>query len=290
MRKDQTSPLATAWRSFRTAAWLGWKIESNWTDPFLFAVYSVVKPLGAAMILVVMYGVISRNQFGTPIFAYLYIGNAFYQYVAMVMVGVSWAIVDDREHYRTLKYLYVAPIHIPFYLLGRGMARILIATFSVLIILVVGVLFLQIPFNPAAVNWPMFLFSLAMGIGMLCMLGLLLAGLSLRLARYSDNLGDATAGAMYLFSGAIFPLEVLPAFLRPLGFILPVSYWLEAVRRSLVGGVAESFPTFAGLSDPQLLGVLTAISLAYGVLAVWAWGKFDWQAREKGLIDQTSNY
>ncbi len=36
---------ARTWRSFRTAAWLGWQIESNWADPFLFAVYSIVKPL-----------------------------------------------------------------------------------------------------------------------------------------------------------------------------------------------------------------------------------------------------
>jgi len=30
------------WRSLKAAAWLGWQIESNWTDPFLFAVYSIL--------------------------------------------------------------------------------------------------------------------------------------------------------------------------------------------------------------------------------------------------------
>jgi hypothetical protein len=29
-------------RSFLIATWLGWQIESNWADPFLFAVYSIV--------------------------------------------------------------------------------------------------------------------------------------------------------------------------------------------------------------------------------------------------------
>ena len=37
--------LADAWRSFRTAIGLGWAIESNWSDPFLFAVYTLAKPL-----------------------------------------------------------------------------------------------------------------------------------------------------------------------------------------------------------------------------------------------------
>jgi len=48
-----------------------------------------------------------------PIFTYMYLGNAFYIYVGAVMAGVSWAVIDDREHYKTLKYMYVAPIHIP---------------------------------------------------------------------------------------------------------------------------------------------------------------------------------
>jgi hypothetical protein len=53
--------LKSLWDSFRIAAWLGWQIESNWTDPFLFAVYSLVKPLASVMILVVMYGVITKG-------------------------------------------------------------------------------------------------------------------------------------------------------------------------------------------------------------------------------------
>ena len=111
---------SAAWRSFRIATWLGWQIESNWTDPFLFAIYSMLKPLASAAILVVMYGVITNGQFENPIFPYIYLGNAFYIYVGAVMTGVSWAVIDDREHYRTLKYIYVAPIRLPAYWLDGG--------------------------------------------------------------------------------------------------------------------------------------------------------------------------
>jgi hypothetical protein len=41
-------------RSFRTAAALGWKMEANWTDPVLFFIYSVAKPVASALILVAM--------------------------------------------------------------------------------------------------------------------------------------------------------------------------------------------------------------------------------------------
>ena len=40
--------LSETLRSFKVATWLGWQIESNWTDPFLFAVYSVVRPLAVS--------------------------------------------------------------------------------------------------------------------------------------------------------------------------------------------------------------------------------------------------
>src|SRR5512140_981560 len=102
--------LKSAERGFRVATWLGWQIESNWTDPLLFFIYSIVKPIASVMILVVMYLVISRADTQAPLFGYLYLGNAFYIYVTGVMVGVSWAVVDDREHYQTLKYIYLAPI------------------------------------------------------------------------------------------------------------------------------------------------------------------------------------
>lgn len=277
-------------RSFFTAAWLGWKIESNWTDPFLFSVYSIIKPLAGAFILVVMYGVIAKGNFGTPIFAYLYIGNAFYRYVGDVVTGVSWAIIDDREHYKTLKYMYVAPIHIPFYLLGRGIARVATSTFSVLIIMLVGVAFLNLNFDIRLVDWPLFLVSLVIGIIMMAMLGLILAGVTLMLAQHQYSIGDAVASALYLFSGAIFPLEVLPAWLRPVGFVIPVSYWLELIRRSLVGNVAQAFPTFAGLSNLQLLGLLVGLAVIFGVISAFVFRACDLAARERGLIDLTTNY
>ena len=86
-------------RSLKVAAWLGWQIESNWTDPFLFVVYSIVKPVAGALILVLMYTVIAQGGLQHPLFPQIFVGNAFYIYVAMVFIGVCQAVVEDREHY-----------------------------------------------------------------------------------------------------------------------------------------------------------------------------------------------
>lgn len=278
------------WRSFRMATWLGWQIESNWADPFLFAIYSIIKPLSGAAILVVMYGIISKGDFTNPLFPFIYLGNAFYIYAGSMMTGVSWAVIDDREHYKTLKYMYIAPIRIPIYLLGRGVARFITGSFSVIITLLAGVLFLHLPLDVMTANWPLFFLSLFIGVVMLAMMGLLIGSISLLLVHHVGFLGDAVASALYIFSGAIFPLDVLPAWLRPIGFIMPITYWLELVRRSLIGNVAAAFPTLAGFSNLELLGILFGLSVIFGVISIITFRYCDRIAREKGLIDRTTNY
>ncbi len=288
---DRERLLPKIFRSFRTAAWLGWQIETNWvTDPFLFLVYAVAKPVAGAAILVTMYAVITGGNFEAPIFAYLYLGNAFYMYVGSVMTGVSWAVIDDRERYKMLKYVYIAPISYPFYLFGRGVARFVFGTLSVSITLLAGVTILNLPLDLAMVNWPMFFAALVLGVVMLAMMGLLLASITLLIANHVWFLGDTVAGALYIFSGAIFPLEVLPSWLRPVGYVMPLTYWLELIRRSLIGSVAEAFPALARFSDGQLFLILIGLTLAFGLLAVVAFRWCDHQARERGMIDMVTNY
>jgi ABC-2 type transport system permease protein len=284
MNRSETS------RSFTMATWLGWQVESNWTDPFLFAVYVIIKPLATAAILVVMYSIITNGDYESPLFPYIYLGNAFYIYVGAVMTGVSWAVIDDREHYKTLKYMYIAPISIPFYWLGRGVSRFLIGTVAVIVTITAGALFLNLPLNLAEVNWGLFIVSLLIGVTMLAMMGLILASITLMMAQHNFFVGEAVAGALYLFSGAIFPLEVLPAWIRPVGYAMPITYWLELMRRSLIGEVAQAFPTLARFTNAELLGILLALTVVFGVIAVFIFRWCDHLARERGMIDRTTNY
>ena len=282
--------LPESYRTFRMATWLGWQVESNWTDPFLFAIYVIFKPLATAAILVVMYSIITGSDYESPLFPYIYLGNAFYIYVGAVMSGVSWAVVEDREHYKTLKYMYIAPISIPFYWLGRGVSRVLIGTVAVFVTLSVGTLFLKLPLDLGQVNWGLFIISLVIGVIMLAMMGLILASVTLMTVNHSFFIGEAVAGALYLFSGAIFPLEVLPAWLRPIGYAMPITYWLELMRRSLIGEVAQAFPTLAQFSNLQLMGILLGLTMIFAILSLFIFRWCDYRARELGYIDRVTNY
>ena len=269
--------------------WLGWQIESNWADPWVFAIYAVLKPVSLAAILVVMYSAINQGQFDSPVFAYMYVGNAFYIYVGAVTSGMGWAIVQDREHYRTLKSIYSAPVAVPFYLVGRGVAGFATASFSVVVILALGILVLGLALSPVTVDLPLFAMALGMGAMTLAFMGLAIAGIMLLAGSESWGLGDLLAGALYLFSGAVFPLDVLPSALRPIGLLLPVTYWLELIRRSLMQG--ESVPsTFVNWSDGTLVALLAALTAVTGVAATILFRTCERIARQRGLIDRTSNY
>ena len=106
-------------RALRWSMWLGWQIESNWTDPWLFAIYVVAKPLAGSLLIVFMY--FAAGQ--TSLLPFSYVGNAVYMLVGSVGFGMSAAVVTDRENYGMLKYIRVSPIGLQSYLIGRGLAE-----------------------------------------------------------------------------------------------------------------------------------------------------------------------
>ncbi len=280
--------LEESWRSFKTAAWLGWQIESNWADPFLFAIYSIIKPVSGALILVFMYLVIAQGGLSNPLFPQIFVGNAFYIYVGGVLMGVSWAVIDDREHYGMLKYMYAAPLNIYTYLLGRGVAQAIVATIAVTVTLLFGVIALGLKIIPSQVNWGFLLIVWIFGLLGLAFLGILLGGVTLITARHNYYIGEAVAGALYLLCGAVFPLDVLPRGLQLLGQALPLTYWLEALRRALLGRGAGEL--LAGLSNAQLLVILVGSTLALAVISLMFYRWAERIAKEKGLIDMQTMY
>jgi len=277
--------------AFRTATRLGWQIESNWTDPLLFAIYSVIKPVAASLILVFMYLVITRGRTGTELFAYIYVGNAFYIFVGNVLFGISWVIHDDREHYEMLKYIYLSPVRIYIYLLGRGMAKLFISAISVAITLAFGALLLGVPLRITSIDYPYLFAGLTLGLGGIVAFGIILAGVCLITARHSGGISEAIAGAFYLLCGVVFPLDVLPRWARAIGLALPPTYWIEAMRRAALGEEIAGVSQILGrLSDGALLLVLLGTTLGLAVLSHLFFQWAEQRARRRGLLDQRTNY
>ena len=274
--------LADAWRSFRTAIRLGWAIESNWSDQFLFAIYTMAKPLAAAMILVVMYSIITGAE-GGEFLQFLIVGAALWNVVYGVMAGLVQSILEDRERYRMMKYVVVTPSSLFPFLLGRSLARVGVALVAVALTLAVGILFLGVELRPDLL---MLVPASLLGLTAVMALGIFMAGWCLQLRQEAWSYPEAIAGALYLVSGAIFPVNVLPAFVQPIAWAMPTTWWLEASRRGLVGHGSPG--DIGGLSDGTVM-LFLVISTAVAVplaLAGFAW--FMRRARQAGLLDMTT--
>lgn len=270
----------------RTAAWLGWQVESNWADPVLFSIYILARPLATALILAIMYGTVRAHGADPTVFVGFYVANAFHSYVNTVLVGMGWVVFEEREEYETLKYVYASPVGMFTYLAGRSLVKFALATVSVVVTLLVGWFLLGARWDWATVQWLPLTASIAAGLASTLFLGFLLAGWSLVLTRSAMVVLEGVTLASYLLCGVIFPIDLLPRPLQAVALGLPFTWWYEALRRFLAGhgthGVMER------LSDTQVLLALGGASLVFAVLARWGYFAFERRARALGRLDQTT--
>jgi ABC-2 type transport system permease protein len=280
------------WRTLKQAAWLGWQMESNWTRPWLFLLYSVARPIAATLILVLMFVIVKQDVASEPaLFTYVYLGATFFMFVTNVLFGVTYVIHEDREHYQTLKNVYIAPISFYVYIVGRAANKVLLSSLAVVISLVFGLVILGLPLDLAVVDWPMFLLAMLLGLSCIVAIGIALAGITLLTAKHSAGINEGIGGAFYLFCGTVFPLVVLPAWGQAIGKVIPITYWLELVRRSLYpGNGIEALSGLQEFSDPTILLLLTVSTAAFFLLSLGIFRYADLVARKKGKIDMTTTY
>lgn len=286
-RKRSESALASWWRTVRVAYWLGWQVESNWTDPLLFFIYSIARPLGGALILVFMYFVVSPGGRGDMLGFFL-VGTAFWPFVIAGMMGMAWGIISDREHWKTLKYVYTSPISYRAYLVGRSLAQATSATAATAITLLFGRWVLHVPLHMNTMNIPYALVSFALGITSIIALGFVVVSAAMSISGEAWRMPEGVGAALYLVCGAIFPVTVLPAVLQNVAKAIPLTWWLEGMRRALLGSdVVRSFPWASDAQVLAMLAALTAIWLAAGAL-VFSYA--EQRARVLGILDRESGF
>ena len=178
------------------------------------------------------------------------------------MSGVS--VVWDKE-FGFLKEVLVAPVNRFSIILGRSLGGMTIAIIQALIIVVIAV---------------------AMGVTISSLSGFFLSivfmiltcatfiGFGLILA---TKLGGSTEGFMaivpllvfplFFLSGALFPLDSMPAGIRYIMYFNPLTYGVDGLRGTLVGGAA--FPLWLDFT------VLLVLSIALASLGAYFFSKME---------------
>src|SRR5437879_1457595 len=280
----------SAGESFR----VGWKIESNWTDPVLFATYQVIRPLASLLIVAFIViigasvGAAANSAFYSQYLAWLIVGNAFYAFVLQIMLGMAILVHVDRTRYEVLKNIYISPGTLHPYVIGRGLVSVVNGAVSVILTLLFsvaifnGLLHMNIPLNLLNVNLLMLLPAVILGIVSLLAIGYMLCAVNIVSNRMEFILGDSVSGTFFLLGGVIFPITSLPSQIQLISNVLPITFFLNAIRESF-----GLLPTASYMSDLASLALTTLVTLIIGI-AVFRLA--EQRAKKLGLFDRKSEY
>jgi ABC-2 type transport system permease protein len=221
--------------------------------------------VASLLLLVVMITVIGGTA-SEAARTFVVLGSALWAMLVSGIAGPAWSVLEDRERYRMLKYLYVSPATLVVLLVGRGGARLAAGAMGTVVALVFSVIVLGLRIDLGGVHWPLLVTSLLLGLVPILAIGLLLAAVCLQTRQESWSYPDAVSGAMFLVSGVVFPLAVLPDPVEAVGLLNPVTWWVAGVRLAIVpegtpsvGGAGSLWTAVTGSAAPDATTVLLAL-------------------------------
>lgn len=190
--------------------------------------------------------------------------------VAMAVMGMSMmsaiSIVWDRE-FGFLKEILVAPVARTTIALGKALGGTTAALLQALILLLLG------PLIGVPLTVPHVLALLGLGVA----LAFAISGLGILIAarmRSVESFGlimQFVLFPMFFLSGAFFPVQHAPGWMRILVRANPLFYGVDAFRGVLLGAASPA------VLQPIHVNVLylLAFSLAFMGVAVWQFGRMD---------------
>ena len=275
-------------RALRANAKLGWDQEGNWAPPLLYLLFALIAPIAGVLMLIFMYLVIKGGSTDQGFLAFLLAGSAMFLFIRLLLQGAGFAVVEDREHYRILRYIYIAPVPFPVQIAGRIVVKLIVSISGMLATFAAGYFFLGVQFRVDGIHWAWFFEALVGGLIGLLAISWILSSIMLLIDRMGWVWAEGLAGVMFLAAGAIIPLSLLPAPLVWLSKILPMTYWADLWRNALYGSIS----VFAQpqLSVAQLETGLWLSALGWSVSAIFIYRLCDYLARRWARIERETFY
>ena len=187
---------------------------------------------------------------------------------AVVMTSVFSSTFSSASYYRDrdsglLRLLLSAPLHPRALLLGKSFAALVIGVIQAMVVLLVAAPFVDFEWQYGVI------LGLLIAVAAIVLLNLMLTGLAQALASRIQTmqgfhlLMNLALFPLLFFSGAFFPIDGLPAWLRVLALANPLTYAVDALELAVY---ASSDATFIGLGiDFAILGTLAAATYLLGL-------------------------
>ena len=158
-----------------------------------------------------------------------------------------------------LTKLLVTPTPRSALILGKSFAAGIRALAQVVVVLVLSIILgVALTTSPLALLGTVVI--VALGSSFFSCLSMTIAGVVLRRDRLM-GIGQMITMPLFFASNALYPVAVMPGWLRALALVNPLSYEVDALRGLLIGTPAHLPLDFAVLTLSVIAGVATASSL-----------------------------
>jgi len=219
-----------------------------------------------------------RNDAGTP-------GGDYYTFTVVGIMGMRWLAAGLQSlsqrititvNQGRLEMLLVEPL--PWKVLPFTMVQwnILMAVLALLAMFGTSLLL------GAHYRWqgiPAAIVVLFLGLAATLGIGVVNTAIKV-LSKRGDVILNLYAIAATVLSGTFYSVDVLPSWLRPVSWLIPHTYVLQALRRVLLPGGAE----LSGPSALQASLALLGFSILIYPIALWLYGRTFEYGRKMGLL------
>ena len=165
----------------------------------------------------------------TDYISFILIGTVLSNFISAVFWGMGYALKNDMDS-GVLESNWLAPISRPVLLMGHTITNLIVTTITSIVMLVIGALLFG--FQTGGSTLAALVIAIPMLLG-LYGFGFMFAGVVM-VMREANTLTDVGSFLVQIFSGANFPVTVLPRWLLPIALALPLTYGFDAVRGILL--------------------------------------------------------
>jgi ABC-2 type transport system permease protein len=217
----------------------------------------------------------SLTRYGSDYFTFVLVGMATLSYFTVALGGFSASLQQEQSE-GTLEALLASPIDPRLLLLFGATWPFVFATVQLAILFAAG----GVLFHAKIASGHLLLAAgaLVLSVAAFSAMGLAVSALTI-ITKRTAPLVTLVAATFSLFGGVLYPISVLPRTLQIVAEALPMSYGLDAIRRSLV-----AHPDMHAIGIDAL--VLAVFSLVLVPLALQC---FRWavdRARRNGTLSQ----
>ncbi|QTD40099.1 ABC transporter permease [Sporosarcina sp. Te-1] len=235
----------------------------------MFKFVIVVNPLFLATLAFFIYGGSSPER----LFHYVVLGSGFMALWSSIVYS-SASEVQRERYYGTLELLFVTPVPFAAILIGKIIGNTVWGLLSMVIAFLYLVLFFQI--EVPAVQPVLFFGSFVLVLIAISVFSFFLA-LAFTLSRQTNALMNFIEYPIYLVCGFLFPIAILPDWVKPISYLLPPTWAIELLRRA-----TDETATLVQLALP--FTVLFALVLIYIGIGYLCYRAVDKKARMNGKL------